>query len=332
MLYFRINDFKKSKIGLDQKVFSTYNSIEICRKLHSSQASQERCSDLNGAAIFTENQEVISLHCIEADKIIGMKESGYFLQRTLGRKLSDSLHSHTFYELLYVASGSCTHECNGEYDNISAGDFVFITPKIAHRFTAQSDNCDVIAISVICEEMQKFMSIFDEGLNICDCFKIRLSFEQRSIFMMLYEKNADNKSISRTSAGRIILNQLLLFYVNPISGENMPLSFLNAVEQIQNPQTAIKGIDAFLKISGYSHSQLCRLTKKYFNTTPTEYINRIRMRYAYRLVLDTSDDYETICDKVGFESFSYFCKLFKKYYGCSVASVRKEDIYITRTV
>lgn len=268
------------------------------------------------------------MHCIGSNEIKEMTESGYFLQRTHARKLSDRIHSHEFYELIYVASGSCVHECDGECDNLSVGDFVVIVPNITHRFTEQSEDCDLIAISVVGEEMKKFMFLFEKEMFL-DCFKTKLSPEQRNVFMLLYEKNVNDSSIAAVNKNRAILNQLLLFCINPVlKNDDMPPSFADAIEQIQKPEFVVEGVTAFLKLSGYSHSQICRLTKKYFNVTPTEYVNRIKMNYAYRLIADTNMDYETICDEVGFESFSYFCKLFKKYFGCSVATLRKRDIHI----
>lgn len=137
-----------------------------------------------------------------------------------------------------------------------------------------------------------------------------------------------------TSKNRILVNQLLIFGIAGFAGikNDMPREFEKALEQMQSLTLAAKGVTAFIELSGYSHSQLCRLTKKYFDETPTEYVNQIKMKYAYKLILDTKIDYETICEMVGFESFSYFCKLFKKRYGSSPAAFRKENVCGTKTI
>ena len=87
-----------------------------------------------------------------------------------------------------------------------------------------------------------------------------------------------------------------------------------------------------MRLSNFSHAQLCRLTRKYLNQTPGEYVNGIRMKYAWKLVAAGKLDYETICETVGFASYSYFCRLFEKTYGATPARVRRTRRQGGRTI
>ena len=58
---------------------------------------------------------------LEVASIQGFAECGFYFQRTAGRPLSARLHCHTFYEFLYVAAGSCTHEANGAQQALTCG-------------------------------------------------------------------------------------------------------------------------------------------------------------------------------------------------------------------
>ncbi|QJD87116.1 helix-turn-helix transcriptional regulator [Cohnella herbarum] len=58
--------------------------------------------------------------------------------------------------------------------------------------------------------------------------------------------------------------------------------------------------------------------KKYFNVTPIEYVNTVRLQMAAKsLIHDPHKSIERIADEVGFNDYRYFSRLFKKKYGVS---------------
>lgn len=273
------------------------------------------------------------MHRIEAEKIQGFAETGYYFQRTGGRVLSNQLHTHTFYEFLYVVSGSCVHETNGEQAKLCAGDMVFLIPQASHRFLSQDENTDVIALSVMPKEIRTFFAFYGIGEFSRACAVLKLPIEKRQTLLALCEAVIPADPGEYLMRIRMVFNQLFLFCMEPIPEKPyLPADFASALDKMQELSAAAEGLCAFLRISGYSHSQLCRLTNKYLGMTPCAYINHIRMRHAYRLIVDGSLDYETICDTVGLSSFSYFCKLVKKTFGCSPSKLRNGFQDMRKTV
>lgn len=61
-----------------------------------------------------------------------------------------------------------------------------------------------------------------------------------------------------------------------------------------------------------SQSHLSREFYKCFGEKPIDYLTRIRLREAVRLLTTTSEEVETISKKCGFTSANYFAKVFKK--------------------
>lgn len=64
-----------------------------------------------------------------------------------------------------------------------------------------------------------------------------------------------------------------------------------------------------------SVSQVFRYTKKYFNLSPANYINLIRLQQAELLLKTTKKTITEISYAVGFSDNAYFQRLFKKHYG-----------------
>lgn len=273
------------------------------------------------------------MYTISADTIPGFSETGFYFQRTSGRLLSDKLHTHTFYEFVFVVSGSCVHEVNGEAEDLYAGDFAYLIPQSSHRFVSQKENTDVIALSVIPQEISKFFSLYEISDLPLRHFVLNLSIDRQQTLLSLCENIVLTEDDEYIKKARMVLNQMLLFCIDPISREaSIPSDFAAVLKKMQDISNCAEGIDAFLRLSGYSHSQLCRLTKKYLGSTPGECINQIRMNHAYTLIVYSDMDYETICNTVGFESFSYFSKLVKANYGCSASKLRNSSKEIRKTV
>ena len=275
----------------------------------------------NISAILKEKKEMVNMEIYSDELFRGTASDGYFFQHTDKRKLSDIVHAHTFYEIFYILTGSCTHEKNNVLQKLCAGDMILLQPEDSHRFLSQSADTDILALSVSKTEMEKIM--FSCGIENISSLpqKISLSIEQKIFFTA----QSDMFLTHACRNFRLLVNQMMLLAVFAShKKESLPHELKDAIEKMSHMENAAKGVQAFLKFSGYSHSQLCRLTEKHFGVTPTEYVNKIRMKHAYALVTGTDSDYESICEQVGFESYSYFCKLMKKHYGISVAKLRKD--------
>lgn len=264
------------------------------------------------------------MNVLDVNDIAGLKEIGYYFQHTKGRRLSEELHAHKFYEMFFVVSGNCMHCVNGIESELHVGNLVMLMPGAKHKFTAQSEGADIMALSVAPQEIQSLLGFYKQ-IQLPEAFFVtELSNEQINTLIQLGNQIFGNEAMDYKLLNRMLLNQIFLFCINPPKKKlHLPECFESVLEQMQKQDLAAEGIQAFLRLSGYSHSQLCRIIKKNFGITPTEYINRIRLNHAYKLIVDSDMDYETICMNVGFESYSYFCKLIRKSFGCSVSRLRK---------
>ncbi|MCM1252705.1 MAG: AraC family transcriptional regulator [Clostridium sp.] len=74
-----------------------------------------------------------------------------------------------------------------------------------------------------------------------------------------------------------------------------------------------------------SKSECCRCFKATIQMTPFEYLMKYRIFAASRLILDDHDNSRSIAElalSVGFNSISYFNKLFRRYLGCTPTEYR----------
>lgn len=80
--------------------------------------------------------------------------------------------------------------------------------------------------------------------------------------------------------------------------------------------------------SNLSKYHFTREFKKYIGTTPMQYVTKLRIQQASRLLLNDSDSIHSIAQKVGFQNGNYFTKVFKKEIGKSPNAYRKASLSI----
>jgi len=75
---------------------------------------------------------------------------------------------------------------------------------------------------------------------------------------------------------------------------------------------------------GFHPRYLHRIFKESLNDTPMQYLSRLRLSRARRLLRDTSDPIEWVADACGFSGASYFAQSFHKEYGMSPRDYRNQ--------
>lgn len=78
----------------------------------------------------------------------------------------------------------------------------------------------------------------------------------------------------------------------------------------------------YANLSHRSLAAFKRDFRKIFNTTPRKWINQNRLKQAYSLLINTTDRINEVSESCGFESPSYFIKLFREHYGCTPRGLR----------
>lgn len=77
------------------------------------------------------------------------------------------------------------------------------------------------------------------------------------------------------------------------------------------------------QISNCTPEHLCRSFRKYLNTSPTKFLNELRLEEATQKIIYTDIPIIDIAMDVGFGNLSYFYHLFKSKHNISPNKYRK---------
>jgi AraC family cel operon transcriptional repressor len=236
------------------------------------------------------------------------------------------VHSHDFFEIVYILTGEITHELEGKTVEMKTGDAFLVIPGVKHRFRRHGE-CVHRDLLVSKELYKSICDYVDENLYERLCALKYVPFRVSSTQMAYFENTIlDFNNLPPNTQGnyqKILAFQTLgLLYGNTAqeSADTFKGKCITIVnENLSKPNT----LDILRQELGYTDVYFCKKFKATFGVTPTTFVNEKRIKVAaYTLSISTLT-IEEICYSVGFESIPYFIKLFKKQYGVTPAKYRK---------
>lgn len=239
-------------------------------------------------------------------------------------------HSHDYFEIFIVAKGTITHMVNNRIYHFPEGSLVFIRPDDIHTNVyndAKSTDISFINLAFTRNTAkQLFEYIFDKKTteNLLSCpmppHVILNKNETKNLILRINDLNSENRKDSNAIKlrTRVILANIFPYFsnINYEATDNVPPAWLSTLaENMKKPQNFSEGIDRMIALSSKSREHLCRSFKKYYSISVSEYINELRINYASNLLINTNKPIIDICFECGFQSMSYFYRIFKQKNG-----------------
>ncbi|SBV32330.1 putative AraC family transcriptional regulator [uncultured Sphingopyxis sp.] len=98
-----------------------------------------------------------------------------------------------------------------------------------------------------------------------------------------------------------------------------------AIAAILDHPAADHCVTGLAKEAGMSRSAFAREFKVALDLTPMEFVARVRLNLAHRLLVSTGISVEGIAAAVGFSSRSHFSRLFREHYGIDPSGLRRSS-------
>jgi AraC-like DNA-binding protein/mannose-6-phosphate isomerase-like protein (cupin superfamily) len=253
------------------------------------------------------------------------------------------LHSHEYFEIFYVFSGSCTHSINGQTQYLEEGTLCLIAPYVEHSIGVFDDS---IVLNIMIQR-STFDDIFFNDLrahnflsnfflsNIYTTSKISsLSFHIADdelvelLLSMLLEETVDD-----SYTYRILNHQISIFFTRLVRKYGKAKADYTAESALN--ETAMKMIsyinDHYRNITlsqladhfNYTDAHCSRLIKSITSHNFTELLRNVRLRRAESLLLSSPNSVEEISYMVGYENAATFIRLFKQHYHMTPGKFRQ---------
>ena len=247
---------------------------------------------------------------------------------TLTDSTRGDLHYHNYYEFFFVLEGEILEYLNGEKTYVQKGWCGIRTPGDCH-FMMSSERCDRNVIRNIAVERE----CFEEHLSRFSCGIEDLkktSFLSRSCYSEFLAltgtvmRNMADAGVFDYILSQVLGNVLINARYIPQDDEAIPRWLRTLHAEMEKPENYIAGYDRMLEMTDRSREHLARCFQKYYHMNPTTFINTKRLEFAVSQLQTTDKKIIDIAYESGFDSISYFNKLFKQQYVLTPKNFREK--------
>lgn len=248
-------------------------------------------------------------------------------------------HYHPEYELIFIEGLTGIRHVGQHISSFMESDLVLIGSNIPHLNFDYGLMTDYQQIVVQLKE--SFLK--DTLIDTAEFTNIQLLFK-RSVYGISFQGETKKraakmlKEIQQLNSFERLIMLLEIFNLLAQSDEYIQLNgedtsvklFLNDKLRMGNIYDYIHhhyykntDVNEIADRIGLSTAAFCRYFKRQTNMTFTDFVNQYRINHAKTMLLQDINVSEA-CYSVGFQSLSYFNKLFKKLVGCGPLEFKKQ--------
>ena len=272
--------------------------------------------------------EIITVH--ESQFLNGRDFYMFILDKT---ESISGLHQHDYYEFTIVLTGSCWQEVNGKRVLLERGDFVFVPVGSYHQTFYDFGVTRILNMGVSRNYFTEHYRRYFPG-----DFVASRRYHLKQDFLNFIE--ATIASLSNNGNEVDEFNKLLTFYIvnhlqhhhDDMQDEAVPSWLKNLVRDMHSkPLFAENALRNMVTLSGKTQSYLNRATKRYYNKTPGQIINEIRINFCKKQLETTNFSVGDIAFDAGFNTPGLFITNFKKTTSFTPGKYRRQSRHVVLT-
>lgn len=226
-------------------------------------------------------------------------------------------HYHNWCELYYLKEGSCTYSIGKNKYVLNAGNWIFIPCDVDHKVFYNTSPHERILFYFTQDyfpfSMLDKMNLFLSNPAFIPTDKERIATDDIASKMVNEYKNPDKYS---DELYKNLIFELLLFFVRRQSAaettEILNLVTEHTIDYIRDNFNRNITLEELADMNYISTAHMSRKFKKDTGMTISDYIRKVRIDNAKKMLLETNDSISEISVKCGFNDSNYFSSVFKK--------------------
>jgi AraC-like DNA-binding protein len=247
-------------------------------------------------------------------------------------------HYHPEYELTLILKGSGTRLVGDSYHKFEDGDLVLLPPSLPHTWISEktaNQHCQAIVIQFSNDFVEKLLQ-FSALKTIAKLFEkssrgLTFHYPKNNDLLLLLQKMIHGNEVIGFSKFIQVLHLLSSKKSSAIASLHYKLVKGNENQQrinlvfqyVQNNFRETVSLEKAASMIHLSVSAFCKFFKRTSGKTFSDYTNEIRIAFACQLLIETDLSISEIAAASGFDSMSYFNRVFLKKKQIQPALFRK---------
>lgn len=252
------------------------------------------------------------------------------------------MHTHNYFEINFVASGTCTFFFEKETRMLSEGELCIIAPESQHDLLINDES------TIFCIMLRKstfnttFFSLLSQNNLLALFFRTILRENAQPNYLLFFVKDTSwIKMIIHNALGEChkydsysnicCINWINLLFSTLLRNYSQTLQFYNyqmgsdfslVLQYIQHNYRTLT-LSSLAEFFHYSEPHLCTLIKQNTGCNFTELIKQLRIADAVSYLTNTNLKISEIAERVGYHSVDHFSRVFRSIHKMSPQKYRK---------
>lgn len=253
-------------------------------------------------------------------------------------------HYHNNYEISFITEGTGKRIVADSIEEFQPGDLVFLGQNLPHAWIADKESRGLSDRTLEMVFLQFTEKILNPQLLLLPEFKNiskALKFSERGIQITGQTLNEVSELMLQMPYLKGFERMIHFLRIMDIIGKSNSVSFLASPDYLRtkfnsgNKRIALvheylmnnykEGVDLskIAKLVNMVEGSLCRYFKRNMGVTIFEYLNKLKVEFACKFLMDPDLSVPDVCFDCGFNNISHFNKQFKKYTGVTPSEYRK---------
>lgn len=233
-------------------------------------------------------------------------------------------HYHPEYELTYIIKGKGFRLIGNSYEEYTDGDLILLGPNLPHTWSGEL-NYEFASEAIVIQFSREFIQPF---LNLKESVLINKLLENSNRGLSFHDTNKEviTKIIDLVEIKGFDRILKLLSALELLSATEIRTLASNSFHNIVSKESEIRINKVCLFIQNNfsekislkqiadliytTESNFCKFFKKATGKTYSDYLNEIRINEASRLLLQSEKTINQIAFECGFDTLSYFNRVF----------------------
>lgn len=254
-------------------------------------------------------------------------------------------HYHNNFEISFITEGAGKRIVGDSIVEFQPGDLVFLGKNLPHVWIPEKDqgiwlnrNLEMVFLQftsdILCQHLlslpefvnvQKALVLSERGVQITGSTLNKVS---EVMLQMPYMKEFDRMIHFLKIMDMIGRSESLIhlaskeFLITRFSSTNKRIATIH--EYFMNNYREEIDLENLARMVNMAEGSLCRFFKQNMGVTIFEYLNKIKVDFACKFLMDPELSVFEVCIDSGFNNLSHFNKQFRKYTAVSPLEYRKK--------
>ena len=264
-----------------------------------------------------------------------VESADFFIEKDALKIPMHAMHHHASFELYFLAKGEREYFIGDEFFQLTEGDLALIPPNILHRTAGK------VATRYLIYFSEQFLHRFFTSELLRPLLERRTLVHRPSpevreqlygIFNTLLLEFSKNEREGTPQSEALLAGYLyqILFTLCYTPNSYTPeayndLRIKSIIKYINENYNHIDNISDLADHFFISKYHLCRIFNRNFGVPLITYLNTVKVRKACDLIKEGKLNLTEIAIQCGFNSSSYFCKVFKNEKGISPTEYKQRQ-------